>query len=203
MRPPRLLISIKSGTPAESRMRALLALLPDRYDLAGWMYTNVIIVDQAANPHSHPVLTLNTAHERNETMALAEFVHEQLHWFEEARAADRDRAIEATRQPYPTVPSPRPDGAGTETSTRLHLLVCYLEYQALKCLLDPERARATIAAISNHHYRWIYQTVLRDEGIIGEIVRRHDLVPEPLRNGANRPPRRPKPKRRSRCGFSA
>jgi hypothetical protein len=176
---------VKSGAPAEQGMRDLIASLLDRYDLAGWIYTDDVTVDQAAMPHSHPVLTLNTEHQHDETMALAEFVHEQLHWFEEAHAADRDRAIEATRQPYPTVPAARPDGgAGTETSTRLHLLVCYLEYQALKRLLDAERARTTIAAISNDHYRWIYQTVLRDEAIIADIVQQHDLVPEPLRSGA-------------------
>ena len=184
MKPPRLLISVKSGVPAEQRMRGLLASLPDRYDLAGWIYTDIVTVDQASMPHSHPVLTLNTAHERNETMALAEFVHEQLHWFEEAHAADRDRAIEATRQRYLTVPSARPAGAGTETSTRLHLLVCYLEYQALKGLLDAERARTIITALSNDHYCWVYQTVLRDEMIIADIVRQHDLVPEPLRSAA-------------------
>jgi hypothetical protein len=51
-------------------------------------------------------------------MALAEFVHEQLHWFEETHADARDDAIEETKQLYPVVPIARPDGAGSEVSIR-------------------------------------------------------------------------------------
>jgi len=178
---PALEILVKNGTPAEQRMRRLLSRLTEEYDLTGWIFTTEIVVDEAAMPHSHPVLTMNVAHKCNPIMALAEFVHEQLHWFEELHAEARDRAIEETKRWYDAVPSQRPEGAGNETSTRLHLLVCYLEYQALKCLIGAEAARRAMVELSQHHYCWVYATVLSDEETIGRIICQYDLIPEPLR----------------------
>ena len=149
--------------------------------MSGWIFTNSILVDETAIPHSHPVLTLNATHEQNETMALAEFVHEQLHWFEEQHAERRDQAIGETVLQYPIVPSARPEGAGDKSSTRLHLLVCYLEYQALKRLVGCHIARQTVFALSRHHYCWVYRMVLTTEHQLEVIVRKYDLLPEPLR----------------------
>jgi len=177
---PALEIVVAHGTPGEQRMRALLSGLLEKYELTGWIFTTKVLVDEGAMPHSHPVLTLNAVHQDDAMMALAELVHEQLHWFEEERAEDRDRAIEETKMWYSSVPSRQPEGAGNETSTRLHLLVCYLEHQALKSLIGDEAARRTIVALSQHHYCWVYRTVLSDEETIGGIIRRHNLVPEPL-----------------------
>ena len=179
---PGVDLLVKTGTVAETRMRAVLARLVDSYDLEPWMFTRTILIDETAMPHSHPVLTVNTETADDEVMALAEFVHEQLHWFEEAHAERRDRAIEATRRPYPVVPVARPEGAGDEFSTRLHLIVCYLEYQAMKVLVGDARARASMVALSRHHYCWVYRTVLTDEPTLAAIVRAHDLVPAPLQS---------------------
>jgi hypothetical protein len=176
-----LQISLKNGTPAEARMREIVTSLPREYNLAGWILTNVIEIDEGCWPHSHPVLTLNTAFEQNVTMVLTEFVHEQLHWFEEEHADRRDLAIEETKRYYRDVPSARPEGAGDELSTRLHLLICYLEYQAMKLLTGPEKAKEVMLALSRHHYCWVYRTILRDEEKLAGIIRKYDLVPEPLR----------------------
>jgi hypothetical protein len=171
----------KSGTPSERRMCDVLENLCRQHDLAPWIFTRRVDVDETAIPHSHPVLTLNTENEHDEAMALAELVHEQLHWFEEEHALERDRAIDETTVYYPEVPSARPEGAGDETSTRLHLLVCYLEYQALKLLLGAEAAHRTLLATGRHHYRWIYRAVLADEPVIARIVHTHNLLPPVLR----------------------
>lgn len=177
---PAVNITLKNDTPAETRARTALLALLARHDLTGWIFTNTVEVDETAWPHSHPVLTLNAQHTDNEAMFLAEFLHEQLHWFEEEHSEDRDRAIMETAHYYPSVPSARPEGAGDEGSTRLHLLVCYLEYQALKRLQGNKRARQTITALSRHHYCWVYRTVLRDERKIAAIIRKYGLLPEPL-----------------------
>jgi hypothetical protein len=175
-------IQVKHGTPAEESMRRMLYRLFDEYNLTGWTYTRTIMVDEADYPHSHPVLTVGIANASDEMMALAELVHEQLHWFEEENRDNRDRAIEETRQHYPTVPVARPEGAGDETSTRLHLLVCHLEHQAMKHLVGPVAARETMIALSRHHYMWVYRTILSEEAKIAAIVSDHDLVPAPLRH---------------------
>lgn len=176
-----LQIILKNGTPAEIRKRLALLAILEKYDVSGWIFTNTVEVDETAMPHSHPVLTLNAEDDQDEPMCLATFVHEQLHWFEEQHAESRDRAIEETVQYYPEVPSARPEGAGSEYSTRLHLLVCHLEHEAMRRLLGPEAARQVIDALSRHHYRWVYRTVLSDGHRIGEIIRKYDLLPAPLR----------------------
>ena len=181
-----LRIRLKHGTAAEARMRTALQALTNRYPLTEWIFTDTVEVDEDAWPHSHPVLTLNTANAGDELMALAEFIHEQLHWFEEAHQDDRDRAVAETLLHYPTVPSARPEGAGDEASTRLHLIVCHLEHQALKALIGAAAARQTILALAAHHYGWVYRTVLADEHKIGVIVRSHNLLPRGLRDADDR-----------------
>ncbi len=177
----KLNLKLEHDSPAERRTRTDLLELAQLHDLQPWLFTDTIIIDETARPHSHPVLTLNVNYEQNEYFLLASFVHEQLHWFEEERKEIRDRAIEATRDSYPEVISSRPEGSGDERSTRLHLLVCYLEYQILKVLIGAAAAQQTILELSHHHYRWIYATVLRDEKKIERVVREFAFFPDGLR----------------------
>jgi hypothetical protein len=172
---------LATGSPAEVAMRDLLERLARDYDLSAWTFTDTVRIDEAGFPHSHPVLTMSTERREEPLMVLAELVHEQLHWYEESHADRRDRAIAATRLPYPVVPSARPEGAGDETSTRLHLIVCWLELEVLALLVGPAAAHDVGRAMSEHHYRWLYRTVLADGARIGELVAAHDLLPEPLR----------------------
>lgn len=174
-------ISLAHRSAAEERTRAALRALLATYDVEGWIYTPVVIVDERAQPHSHPILTMNVRHERHEHLLLSEFVHEQLHWFEEANSAARDRAIEETRRYYPHVPASPPEGAFDEYSTRLHLLVCHLEHQAMKRLVGHAVARDIMLTLSLHHYCWVYRTIVADEPVLAEIVSAHDLLPDPLR----------------------
>jgi hypothetical protein len=174
-------LTLRHGTAAEARTRALLLELMNKYDLRPFLFTTDIIIDEMAIPHSHPVLTLSAAPDSSPEHLLAIFIHEELHWFEEQHAAIRDRAVERTRDRYHEVPIERPDGSGDEWSTRLHLLVCYLEYQTLKALLGVAVAETTIRDLARHHYRWVYATVLRDEQEIGEIAREFDFLPDALR----------------------
>ena len=50
-------------------------------------------IETGVIPHSHPVLTLNTQYIDRDTLQIATFVHEQLHWFFDAHAAATDSAI--------------------------------------------------------------------------------------------------------------
>jgi hypothetical protein len=172
-------IRLVRGTDSESRTADALRRLLAIHDLGPWIYTERIDIDERSHPHSHPILTLSTSHRGDEHL-LAQFIHEQLHWYEEANALRRDAAIAATRVPYPEVPTARPDGAGDETSTRLHLLVCLLEYRVLARVIGVEHASRIIDELSQHHYRWIYRTVLRDFARIDAILRVHRMLPAGL-----------------------
>jgi hypothetical protein len=164
----------------QSRLRALLSDHP----LDPWTFTETVRIAEGEMPHSHPVLTMNTAYANDPVMALSEFLHEQLHWFEEAHAGPRDRFIAATQLAYPKVPAARPEGAGGESSTRLHLLVCHLEHQALASLIGRGPARVAMHRLSRHHYNWVYRTILRDETLLADLVRAHGLLPAALRRSA-------------------
>lgn len=172
----RLDITLVHGSAAEARTRTALRALVRRHELEPWVFTRDVAIDESAVPHSHPVLTINTDYRGDQL--LATFIHEQLHWFEESVVEARDRAIEETRGPFPEVPSQPPDGASDEVSTRLHLIVCHLEYRAMQQLVGEKRAHATLAAW--RHYRWVYRTVLSEPQAIASLVERCGLIPPGL-----------------------
>ena len=80
------------------------------------------------------------------------------------------------RRLYPGAPVGPPDGAENAYSTYGHLVTCYLEVQAVRELLDRERAAGVISR--KRHYGWIYATVLSDEERIRSLVRSHGLEVE-------------------------
>jgi hypothetical protein len=135
-----------------------------------------LIDEDTRIPHSHPVLTLNANQLDDDLVALATFVHEQIHWFEEAKPEQRDRAMEEFRAMYPDAPGGPPDGARDKDSTYLHLLVCYQEYTAMKELVGAEKAKEVIETSSRRYYRWIYRTVLDDGPRIKAVIEKYGLT---------------------------
>lgn len=157
---PDLVIRLEHGSEAEALMARQLDSLRLKYDVEPWVMTRVVRIDERSIPHSHPVLTLHTRHIGDEAMLLATFVHEQLHWLEEARPDAWSAAMRELRELFPEVPASSEGGARDEESTYRHLLVCDMEYQAVTALVGPERARETLARIT--HYEWIYHQVLNE-----------------------------------------
>lgn len=157
-------IDLERGSEAEARMADELRALLEEYDLEPWILTRDVRIDERAIPHSHPVLTLHTRHIGDESMLLAVFLHEQLHWLEEQPwTAPWQETMEALQRLFPEVPPATGGGARDDESTYRHLLVCDLEYQALSTMVGPDRARETLARIT--HYEWIYERVLNDPRI--------------------------------------
>src|SRR5687768_11798227 len=77
-----LKITLANSTPAEQQTRDQLERLLKTYDLSKWIITRSVMIDEkTAIPHSHPVLTLNTRHVKDDELMLSTFVHEQMHWF--------------------------------------------------------------------------------------------------------------------------
>jgi hypothetical protein len=159
-------------------IRDMLDRLRARHDLARFEYTTRLRIAPGEVPHSHPVLTLNTRL-RDEDGLLSAYLHEQMHWyvtwFAQARAAAW-RAIETALGPREAgLPVGFPEGAGDLASSRLHLVVNWLEVEALSVFLGQERARAIAAA--NFVYSGITRIVLADWDALGELYRRHGLAP--------------------------
>lgn len=168
-------IELKNESEAEQQTRSQLKKLLAAYDLKKYTFTNQVVIDEHSIPHSHPVLTLHTRHLNSDDQLLSTYVHEQLHWYLVAHQKQTDAAEAKLRKLYPKVPVGYPDGARDEESTYLHLIDCYLEMQADRSLLGQQRAADVIRFWAGDHYRWVYQTIVRDEAQIGAIVREEHL----------------------------
>jgi hypothetical protein len=167
----KLEISLKNNSESESRTREELQKLLQEYDLSKWLFTRKILIEDKVIPHSHPVLTLSTRGEGD--ALLATFVHEQIHWFLVEHSERTEKAKAELRAMYPKVPVGPPDGARNEGSTYLHLIVNYLEYEAMTELIGEAKARKLLEG--KGYYKWIYKTVLADTGRIKDVVERNKL----------------------------
>jgi hypothetical protein len=164
-------ISLKHNSQAEAQTKERLQNLLQQFALSKWTFTRRILIEDDVIPHSHPVLTLNTKEDGD--VLLATFVHEQIHWFLSDNYERTEKAKSALKAIYPKVPVGSPDGARSKESTYLHLIVTYLEYEALKELAGEARAKEVFK--EKRYYRWIYKTVLTDHLRIKEIVEENKL----------------------------
>jgi len=171
--PTPLEIRLASGTALEQKGREQLERMLARWDVSRWLFTRTVQIQSRVIPHSHPVLTLNTQYVENDAAQLATFLHEQLHWF---LIRDQDvlrSAITELERLYPDVPEALPQGANGRSSTYLHLLVCLLEFDAVRSLLGDATARQTLGAFG--HYTWVYREVLERPEPIWQILKKHGL----------------------------
>jgi hypothetical protein len=59
------------------------------------------------------------------------------------------------------------------------MIVCYAEWQKMKALVGPERARQIMEFWAGDHYRAIYKLVIANEATVGDVVKAHKLLPPP------------------------
>ncbi|MCF6439895.1 hypothetical protein L1077_10665 [Pseudoalteromonas luteoviolacea] len=154
-----------SGTDKEIKIENTLDKLIDEYDIKQWFYTSKVLVNEKARvPHSHPVLTMNTAgpYLESDIRVLSTFLHEQFHWHVVLNGKGSiDEFRGAIKREFPVVEYKRPMGSGDEGGTLTHLIVCYLEYRAMASLVGEREARALLE--SNPYYTWIYKTILNQD----------------------------------------
>lgn len=171
---PELRVTLAAGTPEERRARDQLLRIVATWDLSRWLFTREARIDARAIPHSHPVLTVNARYVANDTAQLATFVHEQLHWHLVRHRAATEAAIAELERAFPDAPHGPPEGARDRESTYLHLLVCLLEHDALRAILDEDVARRTLEGW--RHYPWVYRQVLDRADAIRPVLERHGLA---------------------------
>lgn len=175
-KPAGVQISLKSNTEKERRKKSQLERLFQQYELSKWIFTRSILIDEQTRiPHSHPVLTLNTNELQDDLLTLSTFIHEQLHWFEEANPKQRNNIIAELKKFYPDAPGGPPEGARDKYSTYLHLIVCHLEYEGMKQLVGNDKAKQVIDLLSTRYYRWIYRTVLSDGSKLKAVFEQQGL----------------------------
>ena len=170
-------ITTETGSERELETVRILEALRIAHDLSRWEFTDSVNVEAGVIPHSHPVLTLNTRHngEDESDVFLSTYLHEQIHWHEDERQNAVEAAIEELKAMFPEVPVGHREGGRDESSTYLHLIVCYLELEAIARLLSAERIEALNEYWLRDHYTWIYRQVMDRGDEIGEVIRRNGL----------------------------
>ena len=159
--------------PREEQAADQLRKLLGSYDLTKYTFTREVMIDRGAMNHAFPELTLNARFADAPDDLLSSYIHEQLHWYLRDHDAQQKAAIEELRQMYPNAPVGLPEGAESAYSTYGHLVDCYLEIEADRQLIGPERTVKTIR--NKGHYMWIYETIFRDETKIAAVVDGHRL----------------------------
>jgi hypothetical protein len=166
-------IDLARQSGREQQTKARLEQVIASYDLSKFTFTHRVIIEERAINHAFPVLTLNARFADSGDDLLSSYLHEQLHWYLREHSAQQQDAIAELRRMYPNAPVGLPEGAETAYSTYGHLVDCYLEIQADRQLIGPERTKAVIN--NKGHYTWIYETILRDESRIAAVVVGHRL----------------------------
>lgn len=198
-------VHAQSGTEAEitfmeekkEEARQQLRRLLSEYDLDPWIMTQEVQIKVGEDPHSHPILTLNTKHLDDDAMQLSIFLHEQAHWLPEAK---REAAIPDLRSLYPEIPGiPDKEGLSDEKKRKIedftsktynHLIVAWAELDAMTELVGGEQARRTFKekvddlttepySTLEKTFRWYNNRVLEDPQEIGAVLAKHDLVITP------------------------
>ncbi|MCA3397064.1 MAG: hypothetical protein INF85_15640 [Roseomonas sp.] len=174
----RISIDLSHAERNAIAVRERLIALRTKYALGAYEYCKKVSIAPEVLPYSHPVIRLNT-NLWTETALLANYLHEQMHWYVtwySHKHTDQWRAVwAALEQRYTDPPIGRGEGADTLASTHLHLIVNWLEIEALSRLIGAEAARAHVANL--HYYRWIYASVLRDWEALRGLYACHRLVP--------------------------
>jgi hypothetical protein len=160
------------------RVRATLLDLRRRFDLAPFEYAKQVRIAPTEMSFSHPVITLNTwVHD--DLGVLSMYLHEQMHWYltwySHAHAPQWRQLLKQLGERYPVVPAAGAGGGNDEFSAYLHLVVNWLEIEAVSRFIDRERAVNHVSAL--HFYRWIYQTVIDDWEPLGTLYRERNLLP--------------------------
>jgi hypothetical protein len=166
-------IQTSHGSPREQQEKLELEQLLKKYDVSKYTFTRTVVIEERAMNHAFPVLTLNVHFLGSDDELLSSFLHEQLHWYLAQHRAAMEDAVRQLKAMYPHAPVGLPEGADSEYSTYGHLVDCYLEIQADRALIGPERTDRVIK--NKPWYTWIYKTVLHDEDRIAALVKAEHL----------------------------
>lgn len=168
---------------AEARTRAaiaadILAALRERYDLAPFEFTREVRIAPLEDPHSHPVLTLSTAWNRDEDGFLATYLHQQIcRYLADHRAAALEAVIPIVESRYPAPPHAARGWNEDANAVYRRLVANWLEIEAVATLIGYERATARFRKAGAH--RWAYMTAARDRAAIGGMLADAGIAPMP------------------------
>lgn len=162
-------------------MKQNILHLAQVYDLGPFLYTKKINITSDKNSQSHPVLTLSSRFAENPNKALSLWLHGEFHWWATQNPDKMRAAIKDLEKVWPQVPL---EGISRlKVSTYSHLIICWLEHEALNFYLGSSSARSVLEGFikKDKLYPWANSQVLNNGHVIRNIVQRHALLPPPLK----------------------
>jgi hypothetical protein len=168
-------LRLAHGSAREEEARAQCKRVLAAHDLTPWIQTRKIVFEQDVVPHSHPVLTLNTRHTKDDGLFVSTLIHEQTHWWLERHPRQTAAAVAELKTIYPNLPVGYPEGAGTLESSYSHLLVIGIELDGVHEVLGAAEEKRILAFWQGDHYRTLYRIVGADRERIRGILGKHGL----------------------------
>jgi len=168
--PEIMYISLKNNSEREQIAKELLGRILNKYNLEKWFQCKEIVIEQDATGKAFPIIRLS-AWKNDEEGMMAQFLHEQYHWIEKGKEEQMGNAIRELKILFPNAPLEKPEGGGSESSTYKHLIVCRLEFLALKEILGEGVAKRIVS--SNKNYTWIRRVILERSSDIDGIIRKY------------------------------
>lgn len=167
-------ITLAHNSDREIKTKQQLESLLAKYDLNKWIFTTSIRIEQGEVPLSHPVLILNTLHLGDDFQLLSLFLHEQIHWLVKENKGDAQKAITELKILFPDIPVDEPREGNSMDSVYRHLIVNYLEFNALKHLIDEDEAIKVI--LNKKQYVELYKIVIQYENKIQKVLEKYGLI---------------------------
>lgn len=149
------------------------------YDISPFLYTSRISIENKVPPRSHPALTLNTKYASSPHKLLAQWLHQEFHWWANSHPGNIRKAILDLKQLYPQVPTTSQE---TEKLVYLHFIINYLELRSLEKYLGHKEALKVMREMmkEENHYLWVYQTVIMQSETVKKVIHANKLLPPGL-----------------------
>jgi hypothetical protein len=158
-------------------MKQNLLHLAQVYDLSPFLFTKRVHIHPGTPHQSHPDLTLDTKNAESPPHILADFLHEELHWWLSHNQEKTAAAKMELNKIYPKAPF-----FGPPEETYEHLVVCYLEFKALEFYLGKIQSRdlLTKKMKKEKSLAWVYYQILYKDFAIKKVIHKLKLLPFPL-----------------------
>jgi hypothetical protein len=163
---------------SEKETIELIKSLNKAYDLTKWQFSDAVHINKKAIPHSHPILTLHTRHNKPQEidLLLSTYLHENIHWYLDAHQTELTDIITVLKKRFPNIAVGYPEGARDEYSSYLHIVVCFLELDAIRQLLSDTRYDKIVRFWQQDHYTRIYKLVVEHDNEIAMLIKQHKLL---------------------------
>lgn len=171
-----LIISERNPDKFTYISRQNLQHLEQVYNLKAFSFQRNVVVDSQAKDHKYhqedTSIVLSSSYFENPQKLLAAWLHEEFHWWARIHEKELMPVLDALKKYFPK----------SSQTGRLHLVISYLEYEALRFYLEDKEARLVInnKIKKDKYFPWTYQQVLSRTQLLRKTLSDHNLLPEVL-----------------------